>query len=244
MSRTDGLHTIDLAAPGAVLALLDFHRGIHGHAQMNGADGNGDAGPQRPDGVTEDEWSALGDPGKRALVRERDRATRAEQDLATARAAKPTPPKEKTGEEPKPAEKPATDDIAAIVKQAVDSAIKPFQEREQKRDAEDAARRIADAVTSAAKARLRDPSDALHNIDLADMTNGAGAADPDKINAALDDLVTRKPYLARVADDRRRAGDGSFVGATAPHNVSLDDQVKTALAAMQSATGVKLPADA
>lgn len=248
MSRTDGMHTIDPNAPGAVEALLDFHRGLHGRAQMNGnesGDQNQDGPPDRPEGVSEEEWDALGDPGKRAIVRERDRASRAEQALATARAAKPAPPKPK--EEQKPADKPAEQkpaggepDFAALIQQAVTAAIAPFQEREQQREAEAGARRVTDAVTEAAKARLHDPSDALAHIDLTGLTDGTGSPDAAKITAAIEDLAVRKPHLAKVVDDRRRPVPGSFIGAGAGPVTSTDDLVKSALAQMQQSTGVKL----
>jgi len=42
--------------------------------------------PARPDGVSEAEWTALGDPGKAALVRERTAKTEADKALADALA--------------------------------------------------------------------------------------------------------------------------------------------------------------
>jgi hypothetical protein len=51
------------------------------------------AAPEKPDGVTDAEWAALGDPGKNAIVRERQRAAAAEQALAAERARNtPRPP--------------------------------------------------------------------------------------------------------------------------------------------------------
>lgn len=201
--------------------------------------------PQRPDGVTEEEWTALGDPGKRALVRERDRATRAEHDLAAARAAstpKPGPPKRSDddagkGKEP---EKPAGDDIAAIVQQAVAAAIAPFQQAQEQRATEDKARAVAEALTTAAGTRLHDASDALTQVDLTTLTDGNGRPDEAKITAALDDLVQRKPHLAKVVDDRRRPGAGHMLGGAPTPAVSEDDAVKAALAKMQSSASVKL----
>lgn len=246
MSRsTTGPHGIDLTAPGGVEKLLAFHRGLCGHARMEAEQPQLPAGqpadaPQRPDGVSEDEWSALGDPGKRALVRERDRATRAEHDLAAARSAsapKPAPPKQ---DPPGGQGEQQQGDIAAIVQQAVAAAIAPFQQAQQQREAEDAARQVAQAVTTEADTRLYDPSDALSNLNLAELTDGSGRPDPTKITAALDDLVKRKPHLAKVVDTRPHPGAGSFLGGGAAPAVSMDDQVKAALAKMQASTGVKL----
>ena len=47
--------------------------------------GGDDSNPpvERPEGVTEEEWEALGDPGKRAIVRERERAEKAEREFSS-----------------------------------------------------------------------------------------------------------------------------------------------------------------
>lgn len=227
--------------PAEVLA---FHTTHFGGARMEATgdegDDNGTPEAERPEGVSESEWESLGDPGKRALVRERERATKAEQALAAARAArpKPTPPKGK--DDPKPEGGEGGGDIASIVQQAVAAAIAPFQQAQEQRDAESAARRVAEAVTTAATGVLHDASDALAAIDLSELTDGEGRPDADKIKTALDDLVQRKPHLAKPVDARRRAAQGAPVGGGAP-NLSLDDKVKAALAQMQATTGISLP---
>ena len=136
--------------------VLDFHRRAFGLARMEGSD----TSPERPDGVSEDEWNALQDTGKRALVREREARQSAEQEAAALRAArtpKPGPPKNDDGKGG--ATQPAggqqqTDpaDIATIVQQAVAAAIQPFQEAQQQSAADDAARKVAESVTTAAAA--------------------------------------------------------------------------------------------
>ena len=221
-------------------SLLAFHRDTFGPARMEGED----TLPEQPDGVSDEEWSALGDPGKRAIVRERERATKAEADLAAARAAtraRPAPPKQATEQGKAPDSSDGSDptDVAAIVQQAVAAALAPFEEREQQREAEQAASLVVGAVTAAAQSRLHDPSDATTNIDLASLTDDHGRPDAAKITAALDDLVQRKPHLAKVVDDRRRPAPGTPVGGAAPV-VSIDERVKATLAQMQAASGVKL----
>lgn len=221
--------------------ILAFHRVHFGAARMEDDEG---APPERPDGVTEEEWTALGDPGKRAIVRERARATKAEQEAAALRAPKPAPPKtdDKAGQQGDKDSPPAPDptDIAAIVQQAVAAALKPIQERDEQRTAVEAAQKVAEAVTDAAKERLHDASDALVNVDLTTLTDGNGKADAAKITQALDDLVKTKPHLAKVTDTTRRPGaDAMLGGATAPVS-SEDDRVKAALAKMQVSAGVKL----
>lgn len=235
-----------------VAELLALHHSHFGDARMEEGDDNadgasadsGNTAPQRPEGVAEDEWEALGDPGKRAIVRERERATAAESALAAARQAtkpKPAPPKPKKPE-PKAGEKPDSDapDIAALVQQAVTEALRPMQEAQEQRDAEQAAQTIVDAVQTAAKDRLHDASDAVVALDLSTLTDGQGAPDAAKITAALDGLVQRKPHLAKVVDDRRRPAAGAPIGGGVAPAQTADDKVKASLTRMQSAAGIKL----
>ncbi len=248
---TLGLHGIDLTAPGGVDRLLAFHRDLVGSARME-SDGAGSEGdeqqcPQRPDGVSDAEWDALGDPGKQAIVRERARATAAERDLAIIKAAQAkakTPPAdsdegdhgEGNGESGGDGGK---QDIAAVVRSAVEAAMAPVRQAQEQRETEEAARRVVDALTTAAKTRLHDSSDALTQVDIAGLTDGSGRPDDAKITAALDDLLKRKPHLAKPVDDRRRAQPGAPLGS-GQLGRPIDDRVKEALSQMQAATGVKL----
>lgn len=235
---------MEALTPEGVEALLDFHRATFGDARMDAT-----TPPERPEGVSEEEWNALGDPGKAALVRERERASAAERELAAARAGqqqtgapKPGPrassqgakqPEGESGEGGRPA------DLAAIIAQAVTAAVTPLQQRIDGWEAGQAAQRIADAVTSAAS-HFHDPSDVLAQVDLAALTDGSGGPDVAKITAALDALATSKPHLVRPFDDRRRVAPGSTIGATGSSAASLDDQVKARLQKMQKTTGIKL----
>ena len=214
---------------------------------------------ERPDGVTEAEWAALGDPGKAALTRERARASAAEQELARVRAAsapKPGPPVSPTAPPAAPAAPPSgptppaspappaapagQPDIAALVRQAVGEALAPVLQR----DADSAAQTIADTLVQQAAVRFWDASDALAQVDLTTLTDGTGRPDPAKITAALDALLIRKPHLGKPTDPSRRPPPGSGVGAGGVAAAPLDDRVKATLARMQSATGVKFaPAD-
>lgn len=201
------------------------------------------AEPVRPDGVTEADWAALGDPGKRAIVRERERADAAERALAASRA-RPTPPK--APEQPTPpapakapeAPKPAGDDVEAMIRRAVEAAVAPFQQAEQTRQAETAAGRVRDAVVEAAKARLHDATDALAHVDLTTVINEHGQVDDTKVKTALDDLVARKPHLAK--SQLRVAPIG--IGGGAPAATTEGERVAAVLADMQRATGVRAPA--
>lgn len=202
------------------------------------AGGSGEPEPvERPEGVTEDEWEALGDPGKKAIVRERARAEKAERDLAASRA-RPAPPAKKSEAETKPEVKTAAGDqpdVAAIVQQAVAAAIKPFAEREEQRQAEAAAGKVREAVLAAAKDRLHDATDALQ-IDLTAVLDDNGAADSTKVAKAIEDLLTAKPHLAKSTTRYAPPGIG---GGSAP--ASRKDQVAALLAEMQRGAGVRVP---
>lgn len=213
--------------------LFAYNRAKFGGWSMDGSD------PVRPDDIPEETWDALGDPGKQALTREREARQSAERALAAARA-KPAPPKPTVKpDEPAKSEAKADDqpDIAAIVKQAVDAAIKPFAEKDQQREAQSAAEKVRDAVKAAAKGRLHDESDGLM-IDLAAVVAEDGTPDAEKIKTALDTLIETKPHLAK--DTRRFAAPG--VGPTATGGaVPMKEQVQSVLAQMQASTGVRIP---
>lgn len=191
---------------------------------------------ERPEDVSEEEWEALGDPGKKAIVRERARAERAERDLAAARARPAAPAKapQKPADPAKPSAGDTTD-VAAIVQQAVAAAIKPFQEREEQRDAESAADKVRTSVLDAAKAKLHDATDALQ-IDLTTVLDDNGNADPAKVTAALDELLKTKPHLAK--SDTRFAPPGIGGGHT-PANPK--ERVAALLSDMQRSTGIRPP---
>lgn len=204
------------------------------------------AAPERPDGITEQEWNALGDPGRAAIVREREARQAAERALAASRA-RPAPPKqdppapEPGKQDPPKVDPPKTGeiDIAAIVQQAVQAAVQPFVERDQQREADQAANQVRDAVLEAAKNRLHDATDALTSIDLTTVLDGNGGPDATKIKDALDNLVIRKPHLAKIVDDRRfsaQPGVGPTPGGSTP---PINDRVKDTLARMQASAGVK-----
>lgn len=222
--------------------LFAHHRARFGGWTMTQTPPENDPPVERPEGVTEEEWTALGDPGRAALVRERTARTTAERALAAARAAKPTPPKntDPPADPPKSTEPPKTDevDIAAIVKQAVDAAIKPFADRETARAVDEAAGKVRDAVLEAAKTKLHDPTDAVANIDLTTVITEQGVADPTKVTKALDDLLTAKPHLAKSTVLVAPPG----IGGGAPANATEGEKVAAALARMQKSVNLRPPA--
>lgn len=209
------------------------------------AGGGTDNPPERPEDVTEEEWSALGDPGKQALIRERTRRETAERNLAAARA-RPAPPKpaapaapaggQQDPPKPKDGDQP---NIAALIRQAVDAAVKPFTDREEQRAVDEAADKVRTSVLDAAKNVLHDASDALAHVDLTTVIDDNGVADPAKVKTALDDLVTRKPHLAKPAHQQRQAPPG--IGGGAPANATEGEKVAAALARMQKSVNLRPP---
>jgi len=81
-------HGIDLTATGGIAALMDFHRKTFGDAVMEADTStlpNQDVKPDTGEAGTPDE--KLGEPGLKALQSEREARSKAEKDLAEARAA-------------------------------------------------------------------------------------------------------------------------------------------------------------
>lgn len=192
----------------------------------------------RPDGVSEEEWNDLREPGKRAIIRERERAATAERALA-ARTPTPAPPKTDPPKEPAKSDPPklgdGQQDIAAIVAQAVSAAMAPLIARDEQRETTAAVTKLTDTVLEAAKLKLTDPTDALSNIDLGQVTDGNGGPDAAKITAELDALIVRKPHLAKVVDTRPFAPPGAGAGQANP---SLDARVKSTVADMRASQGL------
>lgn len=217
--------------------LFAHHRARFGGWAMVADSSDDPEQQERPDGVSDEEWTALGDPGRAAILREREARQTAERALAAARA-KPAPPKTAP---PKSASKPPapvaseTPDLAALIQQAVAEAVKPFAEAESQRQTEAAAERVRQAVLDAAKPLLHDASDALSGVDLAGVVDEQGHADTGKIDAALKDLMTRKPHLAKSIGRQAPAG----IGGGGPVGVAEADKIKAVLADMQRATGVR-----
>lgn len=245
MNRTTfaSAYTAGATTPAEV---LEFHRATFGAARMDAEAGD------PPDGVSKEEWDALGDPGKAALQRERQARAEAEQKLADATKPKPAPPKQQApAQQPAPGKDPVKDagqgdqqDIAAIIAAAVQQAIAPFEQRQQQWEADQAATRVTASVTAAAQAKFCDPDDALANVNLSDLTDGAGRPDDAKIAAALDAVLTAKPHLAKPFDGRRTPPAGAPFGGAPGASVSLDDRVKETLARMQASTNIRPQANA
>lgn len=229
-----------IAMPAELAEIIATHRALFGGFAME-ADG-GETPPERPDGIEATEWDALGDPGKQALVRERQRATDAERKLAAALAPKPKPPAPapapKASEPPAPKANGEPGDMAALIQAAVEAAVAPLRQAQEQQAIDAQARAVIDAVKAAAADRLHDASDATSLLDLTALVGADGAPDTAKVTAAINDLVAAKPHLAR-SQPYGRQGNPALYGA--PAGPSAEDKVKASLARMQAASGIKLP---
>jgi hypothetical protein len=89
------------------------------------------------------------------------------------------------------------------------------------------ARILKAEVRAAATGKLADPADALQFLDLSAIEVSAdGEVDSDEVAAAIDDLISKKPYLG-VKDDQRFKGDGDG-GTRKESSKSIDDQIAEA----------------
>ena len=164
--------------------------------------------------------TALGDAGKKALD-----AMKAERNEAKAAA------------------KQAADDLAALRAQV--------EGREAEHKATLDAQRVKDEALSAANQRilkaevraqaaskLNDPKDALLYLDLSGFEVGEdGEVDGDADAAAIDKLITDKPYLAAQGTRFKGEADG---GARKEPPADLDGQIAAATAAGQHQLAIAL----
>jgi len=90
---------------------------------------------------------------------------------------------------------------------------------------------VTSAVTAAAAGKLADPGDALALLDTAALVGDDGAVDTAALTAAIDALVTAKPYLAAAGPGPRTPApdpsQGAKPGGTASKG-SLDEQIAAA----------------
>lgn len=131
--------------------------------------------------------SALGDPGKRALDAMKAERNTARAELSELRKEFDALRAQIDGKE--------AEHAAAVEAQRVkDEALASANERIRKAE-----------VRAAAAGKLADPMDALKFLDLSTIEVGEdGEVDADAVNAALDQLISEKPYLA--AQGRRFQG--------------------------------------
>jgi Spy/CpxP family protein refolding chaperone len=187
----------------------------------------GDDGEQdgdEGDAGTDDGTQALGDAGKKALDKmkaERNAARREAREARRALEAATAAAKPAEGDQP---------DAAAIEAEA-----------DRKATAKANQRILRAEVKVAAAGKLTDPSDALRLLDLTQFeVDDDGNVDEDEIAEAIDDLISKKPYLAAAQGGRRFQGGadgGSRKGNKPP---TLDERLAEAQAKGDTRTFIAL----
>ncbi|MCU1590653.1 MAG: hypothetical protein JWP11_1909 [Frankiales bacterium] len=181
--------------------LIAWHRARFGDARMED--------PQKPDDVTQEEWDALGDPGRRALDRVRRARSEAERarDAAVADKAKADQAAadaqaelEKAKKEPPKKEDPPAD-VAAQIQTAVAAALenvtKTYTEQIDQLRAERAAEQLTAQAQRVAADVLVDPTLVGTFVDLRTVVNPQGQLDEQALRDNLATLVEQRTYLKR-----------------------------------------------
>lgn len=218
-----GTDSIDITAPGGIEALLEFHRATFGDALMrtnldedtdegdtdtedddvDQSTADDDASDDDGDETDSDGADALGDKGKQALDRMKDR-------LKTEKAKR----------------RKAEDDLAAA--SATDEASKARREVETAALAKANDRIRRSEVKAAAKGVLADANDAFRFLDLDQFEiDENGDVDEDEIAEAITKLVTEKPYLA-AQGGKRFQGAGGGGARERKAQPTLDEQIAAA----------------
>lgn len=160
------------------------------------------------DGAGDDGADSLGDAGKKALDAMKAERNTARRELREAKRllAEATAPKAPEGDQPDP------------------EAIKAEARREALAAANE--RILRSEVKAAAAQKLTDPGDALRLLDLSQFeVDDDGNVDEQEIADAIDDLLTKKPYLAAQGGKRfQGSGDGGArKGPQAPAQLTRAD---------------------
>jgi hypothetical protein len=181
--------------------LLAKNRARFGDARMED--------PQKPDDVTQEEWDALGDPGRRAIVRVKreQRETERARDAAIADKAKADKAAadaqaelEKAKKEPPKKEDPPAD-VAEQIKQAVAAAVeqvtKTYTEQLDALRAENTAKDITAQAQRIAADVLVDPALVGTFVDLRTVLDAQGQLDAQALKDGLAKVVEDRPYLKK-----------------------------------------------
>lgn len=221
-----GTDVVDITAPGGIEALLEFHRRTFGDALMrtNLDDSDTDeddtdtedddagqstadddaSGDEDDEGDDSEGTDALGDKGKQALTRMKEK-------LKTERA------KRRQAEQERDAAS-ATDEADRTRREVETAALSKANNRI-----------VRSEVKAAAKGVLADPQDAFRFIDLDQFeVDDDGDVDEDEIAAAIADLVEKKPYLAAQGGKRFQGNGGGGARGRKSAEPTIDEQIAAA----------------
>jgi hypothetical protein len=162
--------------------------------------------------------AALGDKGKQALDRMKAERNAAREQLNAFKNLGLTPEK-----------------LQELIGKSTEDA-KAADEARTRREAESAAlqkaneRLIRAEVKAAASGKLANPALAMKLLDLSSFdVDDDGEVDSDAISAAIDDLITKEPYLAVAQGEQKRFQGGADAGArgTAGKPQVTEEQLKS-----------------
>lgn len=185
-----------------------------GDGDANTVDGDGDGSNAHAGGDTGDQVDgeeALGDKGKKAL--DRMKAALREQKTRAA----------------------AAEAEAARLKAQIEGKADEHNQQVQQQQVRDQALAAANdrikraEIRTAAKGKLASAEDALIFIDLDDIDiDDEGNVDQEAVEAAIDELLTKKPYLAAQGGQRFQGGGdgGARNGGPGPRQLTQEDVEK------------------
>lgn len=187
-----------------VKELIALKRDEFGDARM-------DDPPERPADVTQEEWDALGDPGRRAIdrvkraereaVRQREAAAAAQAEAekqrdaarTEAEALRKNPPKQDPPKDPP--------DVAAQIQQAVAAALenvtKTYNEQLDQLRAERTAEQLTAQAQRIATDVMVDPSLVGTFVDLRTVLSPQGQLDEQALRDNLAAVLEQRPYLKK-----------------------------------------------
>lgn len=225
----------DLLVNGMTISeLLAFHRSVFGDARM-------DDPPERPSDVTQEEWDALGDPGRRAIARvrqARDAAVAAQTAATQERDAAQTLAQQRQVELEQARQAAAggapadvNAQIQAAVAAAVQQVTETFNGQIQQLNAAQAAERLLTRAQQIAADVLVVPDLVGSLVDLSTMTDGQGALNEQALRDNLATLVDTRPELRRPPTVQQNPFGGHPGGARPPaEKAAFDARVAEQLA--------------
>jgi hypothetical protein len=198
--------------------------------------------------LTPEERAALGDAGRRAIIRERQSAAAAEQarrDAETARAAAEQARRDAEAEAQRlrVAQLPADQQAIELARQEAAEAARREAEQANATQlaTERASRILAEARATALEAGARPERLAafVRVLDLSGVATATGEIDEARLRQIVDAELEATPEFRRadVAPPPRRAAPGSGQGAQPPAPVDQNAKVAETVGAMQKALG-------
>ncbi|MBB4072053.1 hypothetical protein [Canibacter oris] len=127
--------------------------------------------------------------------------------------------------------------LAAEAKTELERLKAEAEGRKAEYEAEQQARRVKEAalaaanerialaeLRAAAKGKLSDPADAATFIDVTQIEVAEdGAVDTTMVDALIDDLISRKPYLAAQSGQVKGSADGGARNGSTPRQLTHDE---------------------